>query len=126
MRALLDPRLRTAIPEFWPSRVDIRLKTYTTSATNQKIQTGSTSVFNTLLECRLSPIILDRPTDTDTRTIKVTDLTERRHLKINGYYPTIEAEDMQAVVDGKTWEIRGVESDGSHFSTRLRMENILP
>lgn len=127
MRSLLDPRLRTAIPEHWPSLCTIQTITYTANAANQLMPTGVTNVSGMVnLQCRLGPIILSRPTDDEIRDTKVQEKYSRRNLKINAYLPQIQVRAMQAVVDGIVYPIRGVEGDSQQFSTRLRLEIVKP
>jgi hypothetical protein len=122
---MIDPRMHQQVQEHFPSRVTIQQITYTRSGANQKIPSGATDIAGLVgLPCRLGPIILLRPTDNEMRTQSVTSGIENRQCKINGYYPQITNKEMQAVVDGVTFPIRGVESDSNNFSTRMRLEII--
>jgi hypothetical protein len=125
MRPLIDSRLRSAIPAHWPARCTIREKVYTFSESNQKVQTGTKDVIVNV-ECRLAPLIQERATNDENRTNMVRQITHRGNLKLNGFFPEIIPSEMEAVVDGTVWEIRGVENDGSNFSTRLRVEILKP
>jgi len=126
MRQIFDSRLRTAIPEVWPSRCTIRTATVTVNAANQPVITGYTSVARMInLECRMAPFITLRPDDTQIREQAVTENLNRRNCKLNSYQPTI-VNDMYCLIDGVNYKIVGVEADGSHFSTRLHLELIAP
>lgn len=101
--------------------------TYTTTPSHQKIRSGSYPLPGLAnIPCLLGPIIEERPTDGEVRTSATLEHTQRRHLKMNGSYPQIQERDMEAVVDGVTFPIRGVESDSKNFSTRLRLEVVRP
>jgi hypothetical protein len=76
--------------------------------------------------CQLSP-----PTDSTIRATEVKSLEEIlregfRHLLLNGYYPQMTPDNQipqgwQAVVDGVTYEILGVEHDSQQQMTRLQV-----
>ena len=124
---LLDPRLRTALPVLWPSRCTIQTITTTTSASNQLVPSGAVDLAgHTEIECRVSPIVRERPTDDLQRGYAVQEYHLRRHANLNGYFPTITEVGMQAVIDGVVYPIRGVDTDGNHFITRLKLEVVTP
>jgi hypothetical protein len=127
MRALVDPRLRHALPDHWPVIARIEVITYTADDANQQIPSGVQVIAGLeAVPARLGPIIQDRPTDDQERLIHATVTFKRRHLKLNGYYPSIPNEGAQAVVDNVAYPIRGVESDSQQFSTRLKLEVLYP
>lgn len=127
MRALIDSRLRHAIPDHWDSRCTIQMVTYTTTAANQRVPSGATDVAGMVnVPCRLAAIIFSRPTDNEIRDQKIQEKLSHRHLKLNGWFPSITPRRMQAVVDGVVYPIVGVEGDSQQFSTRLRLEVVKP
>ena len=129
MRQLLDPRLHQSLGEFWPDLATIQIIVTVADAANQPVVqspiTGSVLGMDAI-PCRIGPMIQVRPTDEEVRDGKITDLILHRELKLSGYFPTITAHIMQAVVKGITYKIVGVESDSQSFSTRLRLEIIKP
>lgn len=76
------------------------------------------------IPCRIAPVSATNITDKEVRTESVQALYSLRELKLNGYYPLIQARVMLAHVDGVRYQIRGVEHDSEHFSTRLLVETI--
>ena len=123
MRALIDTRLRSSIPEMWPSKCSIQRISFTNSASGQPIPTGAANIRALVnIPCRMGPLIELRPTDAETLTDPVTGTFQRRQCKLNLYAPLISPLEMQAVVDGVIYPIRGVESDSQDFSTRLSLE----
>lgn len=131
VRRLIDPRLRNAIQEHWPSRCTIYQIAITLDAANQPIPTTPTLVLRPV-ECRIGPLILIRPSDAEIRDQKVTEVYAHREIKLNGYYPQITPHYMNASVTTapsttpEVWHIVGVEEDGNKFSTRIRVEVIKP
>lgn len=127
MRQILDSRLRVGIPEHWPSLCTIRSVNYTLTASQQRVKGGVSTVAGMInIPCRIAAFIETRMTDDERRTNNVLAKIIRRTLKLNGYFPTIDTRRMVAVVDGTTYEIRGVEHDSEKFSTRLRLEILTP
>lgn len=126
-RRILDPRLKSVMPEMWPSSCAIVAVTYTPDDSNQPVPTGTTNVPGMEdIECRLGPLFEVRPDDKEIRLDHITQLTLQREIKLNGYYPAILPHTMQAIVGGVTYNIAGTEADGNSFSTRLRVEIITP
>lgn len=76
------------------------------------------------IPCRLGPLVLIRPMQSESREEgAIADYTGR-HLKLSGYYPSIEIRTMVVLIDGVTYQIRGIEHDSQNFSTRLHIENV--
>lgn len=125
--SILDPRLRVAIPEHWPSTCTIQTVNTTVSASNEPVPSGATDV-STLknIPCRIGPRIEVSVSDNEQRSDRVLEQFNRRQAKLNGYFPQIVPRLMQAVVDGVVYGIRGVEHDSERFSTRLNLENVEP
>lgn len=127
VRQLVDVRLGRDIPNHWPSLCTIQTVNFTASASNQPVPTSATSIAaKTNIPCRLSALIDIRPSDDEIRTTEVQEKKVERTCKLSGYYSDIEVRTQQAVVDGVTYQIRGVEHDSQQFSTRLRLEVIKP
>jgi hypothetical protein len=127
VRDLIDPRLRTAIPEMWPSFCTIMSNIVVLDPANQPIPGVPTVVPGMKnIECRVSPLFLIRPDDKEIRGDAETTTILQREIKLNGYYPFIQPHTMQAVVGNESYHIVGVESDGNNFSTRMRVEIIRP
>lgn len=125
MRSLVNPKLRAKLPEHWLSSCTIQSVTVTLSESGQKVPYAASNVAGLVnIQCRMAPIIDARPTDEEIRTTGLRLEHSKRILKLNGYFPQIVNRAMQAVVDGVTFEIRGVEADSQSFSTRLRLESI--
>lgn len=127
--ALFDPRLRTATEILWPSLCTIQTVTYTLSADNQRVPSGATNVTGIVdIPARSGPAVRERPTDDLNRFSGqvVSEYHLRRHVDLNGYFPQILPEVMQAVIDGVTYPIRGVEHDGQHWITRIKVEITTP
>lgn len=125
MRRLVDPRMHADIEDMVPSRCTVYAVTITTSPAGQKVESlGSAVAGLSNVSCRISPIILIRPTDDEETTASNTQEIVGRQLKFNGYYPQITVR-MRAVVDGRQYRIRGVEADGNLFSTRLKLEVLI-
>lgn len=124
---LFHPLLHTALPTHWPSICTVQLVTYTITASRQQIPVGGSNIAGMVnVQCRLGPIIFDRPTDNEIRTAAVTEQYVRRQLKLNGYFPQIVPRLHRVIVDGVVYPIRGVEEDSEHFSTRLTLEVVRP
>jgi len=127
MSRLIDPRLRTSLPDFWPSRCSIKTVTTTASASGQKVRTGTTDVAGmTSIQCRMSVTTTERPNDQVTTEARIRGSVARRNLKLSGYFPTIQPDVMVAVVDGVEYAIYSNEPDSEHFSTRLGVDIIKP
>lgn len=130
MRAIIDPRLRASLDNFYESRCTIQLAQYVQTAANQKVLDPAQPWVNVVgmvnLLCRLSPLIEIRPTDNEQRSADMLSKTRARQCKLQDYFPAIQVRDMRAVVDGEAYSIVGVEHDGSKFTTRLRLEILLP
>jgi len=124
---LLDPRLRTTIDGAFTSRCTIATPGFTTTVAKQKIPGTPVPVSGlSSIACRIGPLIELRPTDTERRGAEVVKLVQVRQCKLNGYFPTIIANQHLAQVDGTDFPIIGVEHDGNRFSTRLRLQVITP
>lgn len=126
-RKLIHPKLRTNLKDHWPSLCTIQSVNYTEEGTGQETSTSESSVTGMVnLPCRLGPLVEVTPTDDERRTSSMSVGYSRRNLKINAYLPQITPEAMVALVDGVKYQIRGVDSDSEHFSTRLRLEVVEP
>ncbi len=64
--------------------------------------------------------------DDEQRGKDILETYKLRTLTLNGYFPSIMPESMQAVIDGIIFPIRGIEHDGQHQNTRLKLEIINP
>lgn len=128
MRSFLDPRLKANLQDFYPSVCTILTKDRTQNESSGQWQDGTLAPVAGLsnLSCRIGPLILIRPTDTEERTSKDTAVLKTRQLKINGYFPQIDVTTMCVRVDGITYSILGEEEDGSQLTTRLRLQIIEP
>lgn len=128
--SLMDPRLRRAIPMAWPSLCSIQTILTTTSASYQETPSGGSDIVGLQeIPCRLEPLTQGRGSISDDlqRGGVVQEYHIKRHLDLNGYFPQIVADgSMQAVVNGETFPIRGVDSDGQRYITRLRLEVVNP
>lgn len=126
MRPVVDPRLSASLGNFYPSKCTVQLLNETDTP-GGPVPGAPTNIIGMInLQCRLGPLILIRPTDTEDRTGRNTTEIKTRQLKINGYFPQIDAATMQIVVDNETFSILGNEEDGNQLSTRLRLEVIRP
>lgn len=126
-REITDPRLRIALHRLWPSTCTIQLILTTTSTANQAVPSGASTVSGMdEIPCRIAPIVRERPTDDLAVRTVVDEYHVRRHVLLNGYFPTIKVDEMQAVIDGVTYPIRGVDFDGNRFTTRLKVEIVRP
>lgn len=127
--ALFDPRLRTATEILWPSVCTIQLRVYNTESGNQRVFLVATDIDGMVeIPARSGPTVRERPTDDLNRFSGqvVSEYHLRRHVDLNGYYPQILPETMQAVIDGVVYPIRGVEHDGQHWITRIKVEITTP
>lgn len=125
MKNLVDPRLESHLPNHWPSTCEIRTVSYAVSASNQRIKSGAVTLY-TRVPCRMSPLSKTRTTDNEARSETMESALKQRILKLNGYFPLIVPRDMDAVVDGVVFPIRGVENDSQRWSTRLFVEDLTP
>jgi hypothetical protein len=127
MRSILDPRLMGALVNVWPSRCTIQEIATSDSDSGQPVPTGASDVSGHInLPCRLGPLVEIRPTDNASLSYGASGRFTRRQLKLAGYFPSINPDTMQAVVDGVTYPIRGIESDSQNFSTRLLLDLVTP
>lgn len=123
-KPLIDPRMLSHIQTHWPSRCTIQAITYGVSQSNQRIPTGSTNILVDV-PCSMAPLNEANPTDDEKRSPTIQGSFDKRVVKLSGYFPQI-VERHIAIVDGVTWQIRGVEHDSQHVSTRLKVEIIRP
>ena len=129
MRTLIDPRLRASLQDDFPSRCTIQNVVHVVSMANQEVPdpASATDVAGLVnIQCRIAPLIEQRPTDNENLPSDIQELYVQRQCKLNGYFPSITPRSMQAIVDGVAYIIRGVEHDGARFSTRLRLEISTP
>lgn len=124
---IINKRLTHTIIGHFPSSCTIRTVTYTTTAANQKVPSGYADVLGlTNIPALLAPESDNTLVDNEVRDSSITSNYSRRRLKLNGYFPTIVAIRMVAVVDGVMYKIRGIEADSQSLLTRLRVEIITP
>ncbi len=127
MPRLLHPRLQASLREHFTSRCTIASKVYTVSESRQRVRTGNAPIAGMVdIPSSQAALILIRPTDKEDRTQKILSTDTQRQVKLLGFYPQIVAEQMEAIVDGVTFQIVGVEADSLSFSTRLKLEIIKP
>lgn len=128
MRPLIDPRMRQALPDHWPSLCTIQEIKLIEKDSGQLVPDGALSDVPRLtnIQCQLGPLVDYTPTDDERRGVNITGGIQRRNLKLNGYFPEIKASSMWAKVDGVTYAIVGVDSDSTKFSSRLRLEIVEP
>jgi hypothetical protein len=127
MRATFDNRLLASLRDHFPSRCTIVTQDYTPSAANEQVPSGETAVAGLVdISCRLGPLIEIRPTDSENRGADVSVIRIARQCKLLGHYSEIQPNVHKAVVDGISYPIVGVESDGSQLTTRMRLEIIQP
>jgi hypothetical protein len=74
----------------------------------------------------MAPYNYRTPADGEDITSAVIEGKTLRNLKINGYFPEIEARTMVAIVDGVEYMIRTVEADSQMYCTRLKLEIVEP
>lgn len=123
-RPLIDQRLYAKTMTHWPSLCDIQSISEVRSDSNQLIASNPVAVANmTQIPCSLAPLSIT-PTDNEVRSGEISSGKVGRILKLNGFFPGI-TNTMQAVVDGVTYQIVGIEADSHSWSTRLKVENIL-
>lgn len=123
-KPLIDPRMLPHIQTHWPSRCTIQAITYGVSQSNQRIPTGTSDILVDV-PCSMAPLSEANPTDDERRSPNIQGSFDRRVVKLSGYFPQIK-EQNTAIVDGETWQIRGVEHDSQHLTTRLKVEIIRP
>lgn len=78
------------------------------------------------VRCRVVPIIMLRPTDTEHRGDAVTTQDEDRHISLLGFYPDINPQIHDFVVGAISYRILGVEFDGNLLITRLKVAFLRP
>lgn len=118
---------RSALRLHYPSRCTIQLVSSGDTPSGQQVSSGGLPIAGHLhIPCALGAFSKDTTTDSEKRGPMILEEFSRRICKLNGYYPSIVERQMQAVVDGVTYSIRGVESDSQHVSTRLYLEVITP
>lgn len=132
-RPLTHPRMETAFRDHWPSLCTIQWKVTAASESNEELPTvydpASVQVTGPQdmedhvdIPCRVSPVVEVSPRYEEKRTPEAISAFKQAKCKLDGYFPLIEVRLQQAVIGGETWEIRGVEHDSQHFSTRLMLE----
>jgi hypothetical protein len=127
MGCLFDSRLLSQLDRHYESSCTIQSVIFTSDNANQDVISSTPDVAGmTLIPCRIGPLIEIRPTDDELRSSDIRARRVERQCKLLGYYPGIIPREMQAVVDGVTYPIRGVEHDGSRMTTRLRLEILTP
>jgi hypothetical protein len=127
MRALLDPRLRVNLAERYTSRCTIAQITFTTSASGQKVRSGNSPIAGLInIPCLLGPLVQERPTDTDMQNVEVVERRQSRQCKLSGSFPQLNSLDLvggiEAVVDGDTYPVKGIDGDSAKYSNRLLLE----
>lgn len=124
---LLSPAFSSALRVHYPSRCSIQLVASGDTPSGQLVTAGGELVSGHInIPCALGAFSKDTTTDNEKRDARILEEFTRRMCKLNGYYPTIVERQMRAVVDGVIYNIRGVESDSAHVSTRLYLEVIDP
>lgn len=78
------------------------------------------------IKCRVAPLILLRPTDTEHRGDAVTIQDEDRHISLHGFFPDINPQIHDFVVGALSYRILGVEFDGNLHITRLKAAVLRP
>ncbi len=74
------------------------------------------------ISCMNAPESNLRITADETKTTEQIDAENSNHVLLSGYYPILEQNtQFQAVVDGVTYQIMGVESDSQRQMTRLKL-----
>jgi hypothetical protein len=110
----------------WPSLCTIQTITYINTP-GQRVPSGGTDVPNLIdIPCRIASLREAMPSDVEKMSATVISMSRQRKVYLDGYYPTIQAGTMRAVVDGVPYLIRGVDSDSERVFTRLFLEIILP
>lgn len=118
---------RSALRLHYPSRCTIQFVSKADTPSGQSVNSSGLPVSGHLnIPCALGAFSKDTTTDNERRGPTVTEEFSRRICKLSGYYPAIVERQMRAVVDGVIYNIRGVESDSQHVSTRLYLEVIKP
>ncbi len=113
-RAIIDPRLHAALEDFVPARCTAQYlnETETPGGVVPGVPSDVPGIIN--IQCRIGPLILIRPTDSEDRTGRITTEIKTRQLKMNGFFPQIDAATMRMKVNGQV------------YRTRLRLEVIRP
>lgn len=125
-QSIIDPRLSADLENYFPAKCTAQFRNDTIGPGGEVpgVPTDVPGIIN--IPCRIGPMILIRPTDTEQRIGRATTEVKSRQLKMNGYFPQIDASTMQMKVNGVVYRILGNEEDGDRFSTRIRLEIIRP
>lgn len=78
------------------------------------------------IPCRKSPVVPEggHADYDEKRAMDTVSSFNQSLVKLGGYFPSISARTMRAVVDGQVYQIRGVHPDSENFSTELRVEQV--
>jgi hypothetical protein len=114
-RALTHPRFLAKLPDVYPYKAAIQQATASGTSFGTSVNTWATVSGLGLIDCRVAPVQAQ-----ETRAPMLTELITTHQINLRGYYPQIQ-ETMRALVDGAGWDIQGVEHDGNHITTRLRV-----
>lgn len=100
-------------PNFYPSLCTIQQRTDTADSYGQPLPDWSNLAGHVNLPCRIAP-----KSTQERRTSEQIYVTATHHIALGGHYPAV-TEKMQAIVDGTTYDIEGVEWDGNVKTTRI-------
>jgi hypothetical protein len=122
-RAIIHPKLKGSFHNHWPSFCAILKKGGTRSLTGQVTGATLTPVAGmSRIPASLAPMSETSTRDNEIRTMPISTSQSERILKLNGYFPKIIVGTHSARVDGKVYNILGVEADSQKWSTRLYVE----
>jgi hypothetical protein len=123
-RALIHPQMLDRLPQFYPSEATIEEPTETRDSFGSTSSTWATLASHSAIPCRVAPLTVQTPTFSNEAKLEdLSYLTTTHHIALRGYFPLITPL-MRAMVDGVAWDIKGVEHDGQHVTTRLRVNRV--
>lgn len=112
------------VHQLLPSVCSVMASSVTANATGQQVVTLAPVTGLASLPCRISPLILLRPTDVEEAMEKMTVKTAERVAVLYGT-PAISTDHILRV-DGLDWDITSVQTDGNKKLTRLRLRRETP
>lgn len=112
----------------YDSLATLRPVTITTDTTGQDIKTFSDSETYVDIPCRFSPLILIRPQVQEFDRVGVQQFDAKFQVNLNTFIDiAVEVlSTYQVSVDGRVYQIKSVESDGTSLTTRLMVTDQIP
>lgn len=112
----------------YDSLATLRPVTVSTDTTGQNTKTFADSTTYKDIPCRFSPLILIRPQVQEYDRVGVEQFDAKFQVNLNTFI-SIAPEVLstyQVNVDGKVYQIKSVESDGTSLTTRLMVTDQIP